>query len=232
MSSRVLAHIRGRLVRGLLLVLPLLITVWMVRILFDLVNRTLTPWVARGVEWAGFGGVEGYFPRLVVPFAGLLLTAAMIYVLGLVAGNLVGRRIVAQIEALILRIPMVKWIYGSSRQLLDAFSMTGTKTFSKVVLLEYPRRGLWTVGFVTSEVEHRLQRSSGDPVEGAVPVFLATTPNPTSGWMILVPTAELFVLEMTVEEGIKLIVSGGIVGPENLGPLVRQWPTRGPAEAR
>ncbi len=81
----------------------------------------------------------------------------------------------------------------------------------------------WTVGFLTTEVEHRLPMPGSSRGESSVPVFLPTTPNPTSGWMVLVPTADLRLLDMTVEEGIKLVVSGGIVGPSNLGTLVREW---------
>ncbi len=90
-------------------------------------------------------------------------------------------------------------------------------------MLEYPRTGVWTVGFLTTEVEHRLPLPDGSGIAISVPVFLPTTPNPTSGWMVLVPTSDLRVLDMTVEEGLKLVVSGGIVGPPDLGPLVRRW---------
>ena len=105
--------------------------------------------------------------------------------------------------------------------------MGGQRTFSKVVMLEYPRLGVWTVGFLTTETEHRLPVPGGSGTTTSVPVFLPTTPNPTSGWMVLVPTGDLRVLDMTVEEGIKLVVSGGIVGPDNLGPLVREWDAGG-----
>ncbi len=101
--------------------------------------------------------------------------------------------------------------------------MSGSRAFSKVVMLEYPRHGLWTLGFVTTDVEHRLE-SRGQSVTATVPVFLPTTPNPTSGWMILVPTSDLRVLDMSIEEAVKLIVSGGIVSPANLGALTREWP--------
>ncbi len=226
MRHRLLAHLRGKLVRGLLLLLPLLVTVWLLGLLFDIVNWNVTPWVRRLVLRLGIEELEGLFARLGIPVMSLILTVALIYLVGLLASNLVGRRIGRAFESVILRIPLVNSVYGSARQLLDAFSMGGKRTFSKVVILEYPRRGVWTVGFLTTETEHRIP-TRGPGRANSVPVFLPTTPNPTSGWMVLVPTTDLRVLDMTVEEGIKLVVSGGIVGPADLGKRVREWDAGG-----
>ena len=231
MTGGVLAHVRRNIVRGLLLVLPLIVTVWLLTLLFNLVDETVTPVLFTLLAWLDVGGTERILFRGAVPLVGLLLTVTIVYALGLFAGNLAGRRLVRLIERFILRIPLVKGVYGSARQLLDAFSSSsgGARTFSRVVLLEYPRKGLWTVGFVTAEVEHgMIGQDDAGPVT-AVPVFLPTTPNPTSGWMVLVPTGSLQILDMTVEEGIKLVVSGGIVGPDDLGRLVREWPAAPPA---
>jgi uncharacterized membrane protein len=223
MIQRAFGHVRSRIGRGLLIVLPLLITLWLLSLLFDVINLYVTPWVFEVLRAAGVPHLDRWAARAVVPLVGLLLTAASVYLIGLLAGNLAGRRVVAAVEAGILRVPLVKGIYGSARQLLDAFSMTGARAFSKVVLVEYPRRGLWTVGFVTREREHRIgYRDRGD-LGPAVPVFLPTTPNPTSGWMILVDPSDLVVLDMTIEEAVKLIVSGGIVGPDDLASRLRPW---------
>ncbi len=227
MRNPFLTHLRSKLVRGLLLVLPLVITVWLLGLLFDIVNRNVTPWVRRLVLRLGIEELEGVLARLGIPVMSLFLTVAVIYLVGLLASNLAGRRIGSAFESVILRIPVVNSVYGSARQLLDAFSMGGKRTFSKVVILEYPRLGVWTVGFLTTEVEHRLPMPGSSRGESSVPVFLPTTPNPTSGWMVLVPTGDLRVLDMTVEEGIKFVVSGGIVGPPDLGTLVREWDAGG-----
>ena len=228
MRRRLLAHFRSKLVRGLLLVLPLLVTVWLLGLLFDIVNGNVTPWVRRIVLRLGIEELEGLFARLGIPVVSLILTVGLIYLVGVFASNLVGRRIGRAFELVVLRIPLVNSVYGSARQLLDAFSMGGgQRRFSKVVMLEYPRRGLWTVGFLTTDAEHQLPTPDNQAATYSVPVFLPTTPNPTSGWMVLVPTGDLRVLEMTVEEGIKLVVSGGIVGPPNLGTLVRDWHPEG-----
>lgn len=222
MSSRVLAHVRGRFVRGVILVLPLLLTVWLLRLLFNVIDSNVAPLVRRMLEWGRIPGTESWLAPVVIPVVSLLLTATVIYLLGLVAGNLAGRRLLTLVESWILRIPLVKGIYGSARQLLNAFGASGTRAFSKVVLLEYPRTGLWTLGFVTTEVVHRIEHG-GDNVVPTVPVFLPTTPNPTSGWMILVPISDLRELDISIEDAIKLIVSGGIVAPDNIGSLAREW---------
>jgi uncharacterized membrane protein len=225
MTATLLVHIRRRLVRGLFIVLPLLVTVWLLGLLFTVINENVTPMAEVLLEWLGLPVLEpGAARSLALPLIGVLLTALSVYLLGLLGGILAARRVGSMAESLILRVPLVKWIYGSARQLLDAFSLGGERTFTRVVMIEYPRRDLWTLGFVTTEVEHRLADESS-----VVPVFLPTTPNPTSGWMMLVPTRDLIVLEMTIEEGIKMIVSGGIVGPPNLGSLIRPWsPDGGP----
>jgi uncharacterized membrane protein len=219
-----MAHVRGKIGRGLILVLPALITLWLLGLLFRIINDNVTPLILAVLRRADFPWLDQWPTRIVVPLIGIVLTAALVYLIGLLAGNLVGRRVLTAFERVVLRIPLVKGIYGAARQLLDAFSMTGARTFSKVVLVEYPRRGLWTVGFVTREQVHGGDGSG--PLPATVPVFLPTTPNPTSGWMILVEREDLLILDMSIEEAVKLVVSGGIVGPEDLNERVRRW---GPA---
>jgi uncharacterized membrane protein len=220
-----LGHFRRKIIQGLFLVLPLLITLWLLTILFNLINDNVTPYVKEVLIWAGIPGLERWFAKLGIPIIGILLTALFIYLLGLIAGNLAGRRSVIMIESYILRVPLVRGIYGPARQLLDSFNLTSKRAFSKVVMLEYPRRGLWTIGFVTTDDEHLIAGGQQGP-QPAVPVFLPTTPNPTSGWMLLVPTGDLLLLDMTTEAGIKLVVSGGIVSPGDLGSLIRKWPDK------
>lgn len=228
MTTGVFAHIRGRLVRGVILVLPLLVTVWLLGLLFNVINHRVAPSVRRLLEWSGIPGTESWIAPVAISVVSLLLTAGAIYLLGLGAGILAARRLMTLVESWILRIPLVKGIYGSARQLLNAFGASGTRTFSKVVLLEYPRVGLWTLGFVTTEAVHRIEGRDENTVP-TVPVFLPTTPNPTSGWMILVPTSELRELDISIEDAIKLVVSGGIVAPDDIGSLAREWSDGGRA---
>jgi uncharacterized membrane protein len=216
-------HFRSRFLRGLLVVLPLLITVGLLRVLFDIVDGNVTPIVVAVFQALGAENLDRWQTRLGYPIIGILLTVLLVYFIGLFAGNIAGRRALMLLESWILRVPLVKGIYGSARQLLDAFTTTGKRTFSKVVLIEYPRAGLWTVGFVTAETSHRVPPGSTDHARRTVPVFLPTTPNPTSGWLVLVPASDLLELDLTIEEGIKLVVSGGIVSPSELGDRLRPW---------
>jgi len=151
---------------------------------------------------------------------GLVLTVLLIYVIGLVAANLLGQRILSWFEGGVLKIPFIKSIYGGARQLLDAFGSGGTGTFTRVVLVQYPRAGVYTVGFVTSEVRVVVP-GEGGPVS-ALTVFLPTTPNPTSGWLAIIPEADIINFDLSIEEGLKLIVSGGIVAPAGLAERIRR----------
>jgi uncharacterized membrane protein len=217
-----LRHVRTRFVRGLLILLPTIITLWLLRVLFGAVSGTVTPWVLRALAAANVEWIGDWHARFVVPLIGLLLTLLLIYLIGLLAANLLGQRILAWFEAGILRIPFVKSIYGGARQLLDAFDPAGKGTFNRVVLVQYPRPGVFTVGFVTTDVQIELPLEDG--MANAFMVFFPTTPNPTSGWLAIVPEHELIEIDLTIEEGVKLIVSGGIVRPDAFASRIRRLP--------
>lgn len=209
-------HVRDRILRGFLVLLPLIITIWLLRVLFGLVSDNVTPWVLYALRASGVEGVDAGLLRTLVPGIAVLATLGVVYLIGLIAANLLGRRLLSWVEAAILRVPLVKGIYGSSRQLLDALTVGGKGGFSRVVMVEYPRPGVWTLGFVTNETPTPLAGCGEAAGTEAYFIFLPTTPNPTSGWLALVPSRDVVDLDVSVEEGIKLIVSGGIVTPTNL----------------
>jgi uncharacterized membrane protein len=210
------AHVRHNLLRGILVLLPAIITLWLLRLLFGLISANVTPTVVAVLRAAGVQGLDGWYLRVAAPLIGFVLTLLLVYLFGLIAANLVGKRLLAMAEQAILRIPIVKSIYGGSRQLLDAFNVGGSGGFSRVVIAEYPRLGVWTIGFVTNETPTSLAGCGAAPAEGMLFVFFPTTPNPTSGWLAMIPASSVQDLGVSVEEGIKLIVSGGIVTPPNL----------------
>jgi uncharacterized membrane protein len=212
-------HVQTHFVRGLLIVLPAIITFWLLRILFGAVSGNVTPWVLRGLAAGGVPWVNDWHARFLVPVIGLVVTLLLIYLIGLIAANLVGQRILSWFEGGILKIPFVKSIYGGARQLLDAFGSGGAGTFTRVVLVQYPRAGVYTVGFVTSEIRVAVP-GEGGPVS-SVMVFLPTTPNPTSGWLAIIPEKDIVDFDLSIEEGLKLIVSGGIVTPAGLAGRIR-----------
>lgn len=210
-----LAGLRQDFFAGLAILLPLVITLWVLNILFGLVHGVSTPFILRLLRLLGAPLVDDpAFARYVVPVIGLCVTLVVVLLVGVFAANYLGRRIVTAFDRLMLRIPVIKGIYGAARQLLDAFKTTST-TFRRVVAVEYPRPGVLTVGFAAREGATLKLAGEGARrrIEGHTLVFLPTTPNPTSGWLAVVPDDEVIPLDLTIEEGLKLIVSGGIVVP-------------------
>jgi uncharacterized membrane protein len=224
-----LRHVRTHFIRGLLIVLPTIITFWLLRILVTGVSDNVTPWVLSALAANDVAWIDDWHAHFVIPLIGLTLTLLLIYLIGLIAANLVGQRVLAWFEAGILKVPFVKSIYGGARQLLDAFDPGGKGTFSRVVLVQYPRAGVFTVGFVTSEVH--VDMPLGAERVRSVMVFFPTTPNPTSGWLAIVPERDVLELDLSIEEGVKLIVSGGIVTPEAFAQRIGRIPSAGAGRA-
>jgi len=205
--GRLIALLRRTFLQGILLILPLAITFAILRWLFLLVTGFAAPLAERMLQ--GVAAPAGAMVWM-TPVIAAVLTLAVVMVVGLVGGNYAGKRIWSALETLVMRIPLVKWFYGSTRQLLDAFQYAGGSAFREVVLVEYPRHGLWSLGFVTAPA---IGLIPGRPDADGVYVFLPTTPNPTSGYTIVVPRADAHRAGITVEEGLKIILSGGFIAP-------------------
>jgi uncharacterized membrane protein len=161
-----------------------------------------------------FDGMTGNLVRDLIgrpiPGAGIVVSFTLILFTGFLVTNVLGVRLFHYGERVLQRMPVAPKIYFGVKQLVDSFSMQGKQAFSRVALLEYPRKGLFVVGFVTGEVRGEVQAKTS---ERLISVFIPTTPNPTSGMLVLVPDHALTYLDMSVEEGLKLIVSAGIVSP-------------------
>jgi uncharacterized membrane protein len=204
--------LRQTLLTGLVVLLPLFITLWLLVVLFQLVDGAITPWVRTMLLFTQVALFERpAFFSFMAPLIGIFITALLVYMAGLLSTNLLGVRLLAAFDALMLRIPVVRAVYGGSKQLLEALNPKGKKSFTRVVVVEYPRQGVYTIGFVTREEVRGLSNFGSEPM---ATVFLPTTPNPTSGWVAVLPSRELITLPLSVEEGVKLVVSGGIVVPE------------------
>jgi uncharacterized membrane protein len=152
---------------------------------------------------------ESYLP-FSVPGLGLLITIAFLTLVGFLAAGLAGRTLVRIGERLLSRMPVVRSVYGTLKQIFETVLTQSSRSFREVVLVEYPRRGLGAIGFVTGPTQGEVQVRSGEEL---VNVFLPTTPNPTSGFLLFVPRRDLVHLDMTIEEAMKLVISGGIVTP-------------------
>ncbi len=149
---------------------------------------------------------EGYR----IPFLGVIMTLLSILLIGMFATNIFGKRLVHLGERIVEKIPFVRRIYGGIKQVVLSFANADTTGFSRVVLIEFPRRGINAIGFVTGEARGEVQRLTKDKV---INVFVPTTPNPTSGFLVFAPPEEVIDISMSIEEGVKYVISGGIVDP-------------------
>ncbi|MDT8370633.1 MAG: DUF502 domain-containing protein [Gammaproteobacteria bacterium] len=194
---------RKYLIAGLLVWMPLGITFLVVRAIVGFLDRIvlLLPYAYQPDTVLGFH----------IPGLGVLLAVVLVLATGMIVANLLGRRIVAGWESLLARIPLVRNLYAGIKQIMEAVLATDGKSFRKVLLIEYPRRGVWSLAFMTSDKLGEVQDKTGARV---ISVFIPTTPNPTSGFVLMVPEQEAIELDMTVEEGLKMIISMGVVVPE------------------
>ena len=202
-----MGNLRRHLIAGLLVWLPIVVTVLILKFLIDLVDSTLLllPAAIQPEHLIGFR----------IPGLGLLLSGLVLIVTGMVVTNLMGRSLVKVWESLLARIPVVRAIYSASKQLTETLFSGSGKSFRKVVMVRYPHAGLWTVAFLTGEGMREANARTGLDL---VNVFVPTTPNPTGGFFLMVPRADMIELDMSVDAGIKLILSAGAVVPEDKRP--------------
>jgi len=196
----IFSRVRSWFLTGLLVTAPVLLTVY------------ITWWAINLID----GQVAGLLPGFDqlrfanVPGVGLVIGVLLITMIGAIAAGFLGRWLIRLGEAILARMPVVRTIYGASKQILETVISTQSDAFREVVLVEYPRRGLWVIGFVTGGTKGEVARLIDIDM---VNVFVPTTPNPTSGFLLFCPRKELIFMKMSVEDAVKLVVSGGIVTP-------------------
>ena len=198
--------IKKYIVAGLLVWLPLAVTVFIVKLVVDLLDNIFLLLPAE------------YQPAIVLGFSipgfGIIVAISILIVTGMLAANLFARRLFELWEAILNRIPLVRSIYNIVKQISTTILDSNGKSFRKVVMLQYPRKGIWSIGFLTNEyVSIDIEGLN----ENLVAVFVSTTPNPTSGFVLMVSHEEIIDLDMTVEEGFKFIISMGVIIPD--GPM-------------
>lgn len=187
-------HFKGKFITGLFVLIPLLVTLYVVYLIISFLDTIASPLFDHIV-------VSLIGRPLYIPGLGLLLFLIITYIAGILTSNYAGRRLVSWGEAVLKRIPIIKSIYASTKDFVEAFSSEKLKSFREVVLIEFPHKGTYALGFVTSRVQH-----GG---KSLCAVFVPTTPNPTSGYLVLVPDEELRPLSMPVDEAIKFVISLG-----------------------
>lgn len=196
---------------GLVVVLPAVISIAIARWFFGTVSNVtdlLLFFVPRTLTHQDQGrGPMYWYWSLLALFLGTLLVT----LIGRAARNYLGRKLIQGVDELMSRVPLLNKIYGTVKQVNEAFSTSKKSSFKQVVLVEYPRKGIYSIGFLTSDEHYEIAAKLGQDVLG---VFVPTTPNPTSGFLIVVPRAEVTLLDMSVSDAIKYIISLGAVVPE------------------
>jgi uncharacterized membrane protein len=216
------SQIRRYFITGLLVWVPVVITVWVLSILVRTMDQTLLllPPALRTESWLG----------VYVPGMGVVLTLLVVFLTGLFAANIIGQRLVNVWERVLARIPVVNSIYNGVKQVSDTLLTPGGQAFRKALLVQWPSPGMWTVAFLTGkpggDVANHLQ---GDYVS----IYVPTTPNPTGGYFVMVPRSAVVELDMTVDDALKYIVSMGVVNPGARRRPPQALPVREPnAEAQ
>lgn len=202
------AWLRARFFAGMVIALPIAVTFLILQFLINEIDKRVVPLLPAVVK------PETYVDYAVPGFGVVVLILALT-LLGAIATNLIGRSIIAASDRVLNRIPVARNIYSALRQLVDVFASNNTDQFDSVVLVEYPKRGTWCIGFVSTQAKGEISARLGGSF---IAVFVPTTPNPTSGFLIYVPSVEVIRLDMSVEEGAKMILSAGLVVPEHLVP--------------
>jgi uncharacterized membrane protein len=205
MKQTMRQKIRTYFITGLLVLVPLAITLWVLHAIISTMDQSL---LLLPQKWQP----ESLFGFKILGL-GTVLTVLIVFITGLLTKNIVGNSIVEAWEILLKRIPIVSTIYSSVKQVSDTLFSSSGNAFSKAVLLQYPRQGMWTIAFLTGTPNQELaQYLPGEHIS----VYVPTTPNPTSGYFLIVPKADVIELDMSVDTALKYVVSMGVVSPETI----------------
>ena len=196
--------IRSYLLAGLVVWLPVIVTFVVLRFIVDLLDKSigLLPHAYQPEQLFG----------LHLPGYGVLLSPILLFVTGVVATNFLGQRLMRWSEAVLDRIPLVRSIYSATKQVMETVFSSNSQAFRKVLLIEYPRKGLWTIAFQTGVASDMVQEHTG---EALLSIFIPTTPNPTSGFLMMVPKSDAKELSMSIDDALKLVISLGVMQAKN-----------------
>jgi uncharacterized membrane protein len=202
-----LTRLRNYFLTGVIVVAPLAITVWLIWTFVQWVDSWVIPYIPDVYN------PEGYLP-VDVPGLGLIIVIVIITLIGFLTANIIGRTIVGYGENLLGRMPVVRNLYNGLKQIFETVLSNSNSTFKQVGLVEYPRKGLWAMVFIAADTKGEVNNALMSRGHETLSVFLATTPNPTSGFLLFVPRKDVIILDMSIEDGAKLIISAGLVTPE------------------
>ncbi len=199
---------RRKFIAGLLVVFPVFITYVVIKFLFTMIGGILSPVVIKAVGFFGFSP-NGKIDDFIIMAVAFVLTFVSLYFIGVIATNFLGKFVIGFFEAILNNVPIIKNVYTSSKKIIEIISLPTRQSFKRVVIVEYPRVGMKAFAFVTGGIR----------IEGGkelTSIFIPTTPNPTSGFLIYLPEEDISETNLNIEEGMKLIVSGGILVPERM----------------
>lgn len=199
-----MSRLRRYLLTGILVTAPISITVYLTYIFLTFVDSKVVRLLPK--EW-----YDALYGHTVIPGLGLIIALVFFVLIGWFATNFLGRLIIRISEYFVEQMPVIRTLYSAIKQIFETIMASQSNAFREVVMLEYPRKGVWSIGFVTGTSEGEVQELTA---QETVNVFVPTTPNPTSGYLLFVPKTELKYLDMSVEEGVKLVVSAGIITPD------------------
>ncbi|BAQ63810.1 DUF502 domain-containing protein [Geminocystis sp. NIES-3709] len=207
MLQKIKQDLKNDLIAGLLVVIPLATTIWLSYVIANWAIKFLTQ-IPKQIN--PFDGFDPIVTNLLNFSVGLTVPFVLILIIGLMARNIVGKWLLDVGERVLQGIPLAGSIYKTLKQILETLFQDSQTKFRRVVMVEYPRQGVWSVGFVTGKVSDMIQVHHHKPV---LSVFIPTTPNPTSGWYAVIPEEEVITLSMSIEDAFKVLISGGIVSP-------------------
>lgn len=216
---RLFRWLRNRFIAGVIVALPIVAIFWLMNKLIGTIDNAVWSVIPNRLN------PSNYFD---FPFWGLSLIVAVtgLTILGIIVSNQIGTRILQAGEAVLARVPVISPIYNGMKQILNTIAQQKDRAFRDVCLIEYPRKGIWAIGFVTADLSGAPEKELASNGKDYVCVFVPTTPNPTSGFLLFVPVDEIKLLDMTPEEGAKMIISGGMVSSnEALEKFQRKKPT-------
>jgi uncharacterized membrane protein len=196
-------RLRAYLIAGLLVTGPISLTFYLAWLFVSFVDTSVATLIPSGYNPAT------YLP-IPVPGLGLLIVGVGLILIGALTAGYLGRLLLRTSDRVMTRMPVIRGLYGATKQIFETVLSKQSNTFREVVLVEFPRPGMWTIGFITGHTEGEIRDALGDEL---INIYVPTTPNPTSGYLVFVPRRETVLLSMTVEEGIKFVISGGIVAP-------------------
>lgn len=212
--KRFVARLRNYFLTGLLVAGPAAITLYVGWLIVGFIDAQVSALIPESYN------PKTYLPE--VPGIGVAILVLFLITIGWATASVVGRMAIGFGENLLNRTPIVRSVYGAVKQIMETVLTTNSNAFRQVVLIEYPRRGVWSIGFVSGATTGEVQNVTA---RRHINVFVPTTPNPTSGFLLFVPEDDMHVLDMTIEEGVKMVVSGGLVTPPDRRPIEQQTPT-------